>query len=49
MTPGGWIFFAFTGALAAVLAGIILYYFDGKRRDRVEAPKHRMLEDDADR
>ena len=29
-----------------LLAGIIAYYFNRKRHDRVEAPKYRMLDDD---
>jgi hypothetical protein len=40
-----WAYLLFTGALAGVFAGIVAYYFSGKRRDMVEAPKHRMLED----
>lgn len=36
----------FTLSLSAVFAGIVVYYFRGKRRDRVEAPKYRMLRDD---
>jgi len=39
----------FTLALAAIFAGIVVYTFRGKRRDRVEAPKYRMLRDDPGR
>jgi hypothetical protein len=46
MIAGGWAYLLFTGALCAVLAGIIVHYFHRRRRDRVEAPKYRMLEDD---
>lgn len=49
MTAGGWIYLAFTGALAVVMAAIILHYGNRGRRDRIEAPKYRMLEDDPDR
>lgn len=41
-----WAYFLFASALAGVFAGIVAYYFNGKRRDRVEAPKYRMLDDD---
>ncbi|NTV02103.1 MAG: cbb3-type cytochrome c oxidase subunit 3 [Chlorobiaceae bacterium] len=37
---------AFTFALAAVMAGIIAYYFNPARRKDVEEPKYRMLRDD---
>ncbi|NTU91719.1 MAG: cbb3-type cytochrome c oxidase subunit 3 [Chlorobiaceae bacterium] len=37
---------AFTLVLAAVFAGIIIYYYNPKRKQQVEAPKHRMLDDD---
>jgi cbb3-type cytochrome oxidase subunit 3 len=36
----------FTLLLAGTFAGIMAYYFNRKRYDRVEAPKHRMLADD---
>ncbi len=36
----------FTFALAAVMAGIIAYYYNPARRQEVEEPKHRMLRDD---
>lgn len=37
----------FTLALSAVFAGIVIYTYGRKRRDRIEAPKYRMLRDDA--
>ena len=37
---------AFTFALAAVMAGIIAYYYNPARKKQVEEPKHRMLRDD---
>ncbi|MBI5419062.1 MAG: CcoQ/FixQ family Cbb3-type cytochrome c oxidase assembly chaperone [Deltaproteobacteria bacterium] len=46
MTGGGWAYLLFTVALGAVFAGIVVFYFDRRRRDRVEAPKYRMLKDD---
>ncbi len=48
MTVSGWTYLAFTGALAAIFAGIVVYYFGRRRRERVEAPKYRMLEDDSE-
>ncbi len=47
MTPRALAYLLFTLALAAVFAGIVVYFFSGKRRDRVEAPKYRMLQDDS--
>lgn len=48
MSAGGWPYLLFTAALAATLVGIIVHYFRPKRRDRVESPKHRMLDDERD-
>jgi len=39
-------YFFFTVVLAFVMAGIIVYYYSPKRKDRIEGPKHRMLDDD---
>jgi LPXTG-motif cell wall-anchored protein len=36
----------FGGTLCVALAGIGIYTFRRRRRDRVEGPKYRMLEDD---
>lgn len=47
MTPGALAHLLFTVALGGVFAGIIRHYYSGKRRDAVEAPKYRMLRDDA--
>lgn len=46
MTTGALTYLLFTAALAAVFAGIVLHYYSRKRRDRVEAPKYRMLDED---
>jgi cbb3-type cytochrome oxidase subunit 3 len=46
MTPRALAYLFFTLLLAGIFAGIIAYYFNRKRRDRVEAPKYRMLDDD---
>ncbi|HWQ25242.1 MAG TPA: cbb3-type cytochrome c oxidase subunit 3 [Chlorobaculum sp.] len=37
---------AFTIILAAVFAGIVIYYYNPRRKDEVEEPKHRMLRND---
>jgi len=46
MSPRALVYLLFTLSLSAAFAGIAIYYFRGKRRDRVEAPKYRMLQDD---
>ncbi|GAB4232530.1 MAG: hypothetical protein OHK0028_07940 [Deltaproteobacteria bacterium] len=46
MTPRAIAYLFFTLLLAGIFAGIVAYYFNRKRYDRVEAPKHRMLADD---
>lgn len=43
MSPAAWAYLLFTAALAGAFAGIVWYYFGAGRRDRVEAPKYRML------
>jgi len=46
MTPRALAYLLFTLLLAGIFAGIIAYYFNRKRYERVESPKHRMLADD---
>jgi cbb3-type cytochrome oxidase subunit 3 len=46
MTLKAWLYFGFTLVLAFTLAGIMAYFFRSKRKDRVESPKYRMLDDD---
>jgi cbb3-type cytochrome oxidase subunit 3 len=41
-----WIYFGFTALLTGVLIGIMIYFFRRKRKDRVESPKYRMMEDE---
>lgn len=38
----------FGGVLCAALAGIIVFYFSTRNRDRVERAKYEMLKDDDD-
>jgi cbb3-type cytochrome oxidase subunit 3 len=44
-----WLYFGFTTLLSIVLIGIMVYYFRNKRKDKVESPKYRMLEDDEEK
>jgi cbb3-type cytochrome oxidase subunit 3 len=46
MTPRALAYLLFTLLLSGVFAGIIAYYFNRKRYEHVEAPKHWMLADD---
>jgi len=46
MTPRALAYLLFTLLLAGVFAGIIAYYFNRKRYERVEPPNLRMLADD---
>ncbi len=39
-------YFVFGAILCAALAAIAVFYFRRHRKERVERPKHRMLEDD---
>jgi cbb3-type cytochrome oxidase subunit 3 len=41
-----WLYFGFTTLLTFVLIGIMIYFFRGKRKERVESPKYRMLDDE---
>jgi cbb3-type cytochrome oxidase subunit 3 len=44
-----WLYFGFTALLTIVLIGIMVYFFRSKRKDTVESPKYRMLEDDEEK
>lgn len=46
MGPKAWLYFGFTALLALVFAGVVVYFFRRKRRERIEEPKYRMLDDD---
>jgi cbb3-type cytochrome oxidase subunit 3 len=41
-----WLYLGFTALLALVLAGIMAYYFRSRRKEKVESPKYRMMDDD---
>jgi cbb3-type cytochrome oxidase subunit 3 len=36
----------FTLLLSVVFAGMIRYYYNPKRKQKIEEPKHRMLDDE---
>ncbi len=42
-------YFVFGTTLCVLLAGIALFYYRRNRKERVESPKYRMLEDDEER
>lgn len=46
MSFSGLAYVLFTILLAVVSGGIMVYYYNPKRKERIEAPKHRMLDDD---
>ena len=39
-------YFIYGIILVVVFAGILVYFYSPKRKDKVEEPKFRMLEDD---
>jgi len=46
MTFSNLAYLLFTILLAIVSGGIMVYYYNPKRKQKIEEPKHRMLEDD---
>lgn len=46
MGLAGWTYLLMTLGLFAIFAGIVTWVLAGKRKERLESPKHRMLEDD---
>ena len=42
-------YFVFGATLVVALLGVIVFYYSRRRKDRVEGPKYRMLEDEDDR
>ncbi|NTW58305.1 MAG: CcoQ/FixQ family Cbb3-type cytochrome c oxidase assembly chaperone [Nitrospirae bacterium] len=46
MSVNAWLYFGFTALLALVLAGLMVYLYRSKRKDRVESPKYRMMDED---
>jgi len=46
VNPSPIAYLIFTVTLGVILAGIIIYTYSRKRKDRMEKPKFRMLEDD---
>ncbi len=46
MNFSAWAYVIFTALLALVMLGIIIHYFNPRRKQEVEKPKHRMLDED---
>jgi len=46
MNISGLAYLLFTVLLAIISAVIIAYYYNPKRKQKIEEPKHRMLDDD---
>jgi cbb3-type cytochrome oxidase subunit 3 len=46
MTWKAYLYLGFTILLTVVLMGIMVYYYRGKRKKKVEEPKYRMLDED---
>lgn len=44
MSWAGWVYLAMTVGLFAIFAGIVIWVLNGKRKERLEEPKHRMLD-----
>ncbi|NTW55826.1 MAG: cbb3-type cytochrome c oxidase subunit 3 [Chlorobiaceae bacterium] len=46
MNFSAWAYVVFTVLLALVMLGIIIYYYNPRRKQEVEKPKQRMLDED---
>ena len=46
MDASGWLYLGVTFGLFLVFAVIVAYTCSRRRKDRMEAPKHRMLDDE---
>ena len=46
MNVSGLAYVLFTVFLAIISGGIIAYYYNPKRKEKIEEPKHRMIDDD---
>ncbi len=46
MSIAGLAYLLFTVLLAKISGGIIAYYYNPKRKQKIEEPKHRMLDED---
>jgi cbb3-type cytochrome oxidase subunit 3 len=42
-------YFVYGATLCALLAAIVVFYYRRGRKERVESPKYRMLEDDEEK
>lgn len=48
MSTSAILYLLVTFGLFAIFAAIVVWVLTGKRKERLESPKHRMLEDDED-
>ena len=46
MSFSGLAYLIFTVLLAIISGGIRAYYYNPKRKEKIEEPKHRMLDDE---
>lgn len=46
MQWSGWIYFGFTAALFVAFIVAVLYYYNPKKKTKIENPKYTMLDDD---
>ncbi len=46
MSFSGLAYVLFTVLLTIISGGIIAYYYNPKRKEKIEEPKHRMLDDE---
>lgn len=46
MQWSGWINFGITIALFIVFIVVVIYYYNPKRKEKIEKPKYRMFDDD---
>ena len=42
----GWVYLGFTVMLLLVLLGIIIHYYNPRKKDTVEKPKYRIFDED---
>ena len=42
----GWIYFGFTVVLFTIFIGIVIHYYNPGKKEEVEKPKYRILDED---
>lgn len=48
MQWSGWIYFGFTIALFIAFIVIVIYYYNPKKKEKIERPKYKMFDDERD-